>query len=198
MPAAQPVYPGQTTLSAAPEPRGYGSILPPHLHCPPPLGLCPRCAPGLPGPIPAFSLQRGPHFLLRGASCDPRLRVRALLHSPSALHACQVAQLCPTLRPYGPQPSGSSVHGILQARILEWVAISSSRGSFQPRDRTRLSYVSRTGGQVLYHLHHLGSSQAHPSENAQPWARPAVCGAPVGERLLFTAMPHRRCLITPC
>ena len=34
---------------------------------------------------------------------------------------------------------GSSVHGILQARILEWVAISFSRGSFQPRDRTRVS-----------------------------------------------------------
>ena len=37
---------------------------------------------------------------------------------------------------------GSSVHGILQARILEWVAVSSSRGSFQPRDWTRISYVS--------------------------------------------------------
>ena len=34
-------------------------------------------------------------------------------------------------------PPGSSVHGILQARILEWDAISSSRGSSQPRDRTR-------------------------------------------------------------
>ena len=33
-------------------------------------------------------------------------------------------------------PAGSSVHGILQARILEWVAISFSRGSSQPRDRT--------------------------------------------------------------
>ena len=31
-------------------------------------------------------------------------------------------------------PPGSSVHGILQARILEWVAVSYSRGSFQPRD----------------------------------------------------------------
>ena len=31
-------------------------------------------------------------------------------------------------------PSGSSIHGISQARILEWVAISSSRGSFRPRD----------------------------------------------------------------
>ena len=36
---------------------------------------------------------------------------------------------------------GSSVHGILQARVLEWVAISSSRGSSQPRGRTRLSYM---------------------------------------------------------
>ena len=36
-------------------------------------------------------------------------------------------------------PSGSSVHDISQARILEWVAISFSRGSFQPRDQTRVS-----------------------------------------------------------
>ena len=36
-------------------------------------------------------------------------------------------------------PSGSSVHGILQARILEWVAMPSSRRSFQPRDRTQVS-----------------------------------------------------------
>ena len=41
-------------------------------------------------------------------------------------------------------PPGSSVHGILQARILEWVAISSSR----PRDLTRVSYAGR---QTLYH-----------------------------------------------
>ena len=37
-------------------------------------------------------------------------------------------------------PPGSSVHGILQARILEWVAIPSYRGSSQPRDRTLVSY----------------------------------------------------------
>ena len=36
-------------------------------------------------------------------------------------------------------PSGSAVHGILQARILEWVAAPSSRGSSQPRDRTHVS-----------------------------------------------------------
>ena len=45
---------------------------------------------------------------------------------------------------------GSSVHGILQAKILEWVAISFSRGSSQPRDWTCVSYVSCIGRQVLY------------------------------------------------
>ena len=48
---------------------------------------------------------------------------------------CLAAQSCPTLcDPMDYSPPGSSVHGILQARILEWVAISSSRGSSQPRD----------------------------------------------------------------
>ena len=39
-------------------------------------------------------------------------------------------------------PPGSSVHGIFQARALEWVAISFSRGSSQPRDRTRVSHIA--------------------------------------------------------
>ena len=48
----------------------------------------------------------------------------------------EVTQLCPTLcDPVDCSPLGSSVHGILQARILEWVAISFSRGSSPPRDR---------------------------------------------------------------
>ena len=38
-------------------------------------------------------------------------------------------------------PPGSSVHGILQARILEWIAMPSSRGSSQPRDRTQVSGI---------------------------------------------------------
>ena len=36
---------------------------------------------------------------------------------------------------------GSSIHGILQVRTLEWIAISSSRGSSKPRDRTFISYI---------------------------------------------------------
>ena len=44
-------------------------------------------------------------------------------------------QLCPTLfNPMDRSLPGSSVHGILQARILDWVAVPSSRGSSQPRD----------------------------------------------------------------
>ena len=56
-------------------------------------------------------------------------------------------------------PPVSSVHRIFQARILEWVAMTSSRGSSQLRDWTQVSYVSCTGRQVLYHQHHLGNVQ---------------------------------------
>ena len=45
-------------------------------------------------------------------------------------------------------PPGSSVHGIFQASILEWIAISSSRGSSQPRDQTCVSCIDRW---ILYH-----------------------------------------------
>ena len=57
----------------------------------------------------------------------------------------------------GHSPSGSSVHGILQVRILECVAISFSRGPLQPRFGTCVSYISSTSRQVLYHQCHLGS-----------------------------------------
>ena len=82
----------------------------------------------------------------------------------------QSLQLCPTLcNPVDCSPSGSFVHGILQARILEWItipwgtplsmgfsmdkarvlewiAVHSSRGSSQPRDQTQAFYVSCTAG----------------------------------------------------
>ena len=48
--------------------------------------------------------------------------------------------------PISYSPPGSTVHGILQARILEWVAIIFSRGSSWPRDQTWISYVSCIAG----------------------------------------------------
>ena len=50
---------------------------------------------------------------------------------------CTCAQLCPTQGRW--DPPGSSLHGILQARILEWVTISYSRESSQPRDQIQVS-----------------------------------------------------------
>ena len=55
----------------------------------------------------------------------------------------EVPQSCLTLcDPMDCSPPGSSVHGILQARILEWVAISFSRGSSQARDQTQVSRIA--------------------------------------------------------
>ena len=68
------------------------------------------------------------------------------------LQSCPI--LCDTMD--GSLP-GSSVHGIPQVRLLEWVAMPFSRGSSQPRDRPCILYVSYIGRLVLYHLHHLGS-----------------------------------------
>ena len=65
----------------------------------------------------------------------------------------QSLQSCLTLcNPMDYSTSGSSTRGILQARILEWVAIPSSRGSSQPRDQTG---VSCTEGRFFNHLSHL-------------------------------------------
>ena len=66
---------------------------------------------------------------------QPWLRSRVCL--------CMCAQLCPTLcNPLNCSPPGSSVHGIFQARILEWVAIASSRGSSLPWNQTQVSCSS--------------------------------------------------------
>ena len=61
---------------------------------------------------------------------------------------CSVASVM--FNPVDSSPPGSSVHGILQARIMEWIAISSSRCSSWSRDRTHFCYVFCIGGQVLY------------------------------------------------
>ena len=68
--------------------------------------------------------------------------LEALCFQGYSEHESEVTQLCLTLcDPMDCSPPGYSVHGILQARILEWVAISSSRGSTGTRDRTQVSYT---------------------------------------------------------
>ena len=66
--------------------------------------------------------------------------------------AALVAKSRATLsNPMDCSPPGSSVHGISQARILEWVAISFSRASSRPRNWTCISCVSCIGRKILYH-----------------------------------------------
>ena len=93
-------------------------------------------------------------WLAQQLSCaTPSLVLRnfcSLSRCVSMLLNCRCAQLLSHVQlfcnPIGCSPPGSSVHGILQARILEWVATPSSRGSSQPRDRTHSSWISSIAG----------------------------------------------------
>ena len=86
---------------------------------------------------------------------------KTVIFSPSfacCCCCCSVAKLCPTLcNPMDCSPPGSSVHGIFQARTLEWLAISSSRGSSQPRGLTQVSFISCIDSQILLPLSHMGN-----------------------------------------
>ena len=85
-------------------------------------------------------------------------KIYYLLWRSCAFLCAESLQSCQTLfHPMDCSPPDSSVPGILQARILEWVAMFSSRGSSQPRDQTRVSDVSCIGKGVLNHLCHLWS-----------------------------------------
>ena len=102
--------------------------------------LCPWNSPGKnpgivefrsPGDLPNPGIKpRSPSFQADSLPSEPpgkpKVKVQVLV-----AHTCQT--LC---NPMGCSPPGSPVHGVLQARILEWIAIPFSRGSPQPRDQT--------------------------------------------------------------
>ena len=68
------------------------------------------------------------------------------------VHMCSVAHSCPTVCDFmNCSLPGSSVHGTFQARILEWVAISYSRGSSQPRDWIHVPCIFCIDRQIPYH-----------------------------------------------
>ena len=91
--------------------------------------------------------------------CTSHMVVRKYLHSlnPEFFVAsvswdmcATLLQSCPTLCDPWTVAHQAPLHGILQARILEWVAMPSSRESSRPRDWIHVSYVSWIGRQVLY------------------------------------------------
>ena len=88
------------------------------------------------------------HFSNLGKS---RFKIlKSLLLSPTFPKLLLGAQSCLTVcNPIDCSQPGSPIHGILQARTLEWVATSSSRRSSIPRDQAQISCISCTGGEFL-------------------------------------------------
>ena len=84
-------------------------------------------------------------FIHIGLSFLWRLNVKSIVLLFFVVYSLSLTLFCD---PLDCSPLGSSVHGISQARILEWVAISFSKESSWPRDRTRISYIGRW---ILYH-----------------------------------------------
>ena len=122
--------------------------------------LCNSCSPpgsSVQGHSPGTNIGVGCHALLQGIfptqesnpglpSCRQILYRLSHQGSPYVINAAAAAkslQSCPTLcHPIGGSPPGSPIPGILQARILERVAMLSSRGSSQLRDRTQVSCIA--------------------------------------------------------
>ena len=86
---------------------------------------------------------------------------------------CECAQLCPTLwNPMVCNPPVSSVHGIFQARMLEWVAISFSEGSSWPRDRTHVSCIGR---QILWPTQYFYCFESFACNCCSPYKDICIC-----------------------
>ena len=80
---------------------------------------------------------------LKNSAVGTRLEKVSFFPIPKKESESEVAQLCLTLcDPVDCSLSGSSIHGIFQARVLEWIATSFSRGSSQPKNRTRVSHIA--------------------------------------------------------
>ena len=107
------------------------------------------------------------------------VRCHFLLQCMKVKSESEVAQSCPTLSdPVDCSLPGSSVHGIFQARVLEWIAISFSRGSSWPRNQTWVSRIAgrcftvwatreATPGDLLKHTGRSGSGSYEVT--ALPW-----------------------------
>ena len=90
-------------------------------------------------------------FFLFNSKNHESLESETLCTERMYVYACSVAGCCPTLcSPMDSSQPGSSVHGISQARTLDWLAISFSRGSSQPKDQTGISCISFIDRQILY------------------------------------------------
>ena len=126
------------------------------------------CHPGV-GPTPVSGRPKWRKLFQAGREPRAELSVHLVISlsvtASSSGNTWFRAQWLLTLQPMDYSPPGSSVHGILQAGILEGVAISSFKGSSRPRDQTHVSCISCAGRQVLYPCTTRGAPKAalsHP------------------------------------
>ena len=96
----------------------------------------------------------------------PQIPFQTQLPLEGCMHVCSV--MSDSLQPMGCSLPGSPIHEIFQARILEWVAISSSRGFSRSRDRT---YTACIGRQILYRG---ATAEAHITYRAATKGRHSV------------------------
>ena len=107
----------------------------------------------------------------------------------------KVSQLCPALcNPVDCSLPSSSVQGILQARILEWVAVPFSKGSSQPRDRTQAGLPHCCW--ILYQLSHKGSPRmlewvAYTFSRGSSWPKNWTGVSCIAGRFFTTELPGK-------
>ena len=95
-----------------------------------------------------LKLQSFGHLMQRTDSLEKTLMLgkiegRIKVKETNTFKSIEVTQSCPTVCNHVDcSLPGSSFHGIFQARVLEWLAFSVSRESFQPRDRTQVSHIA--------------------------------------------------------
>ena len=117
------------------------------------MGVCPQCQGQAPGahtwgppvcmPRSEVTVARGCFFSKRSCGC-----IMKTATSTSVTHSV----VSHSLRPHVLWPPGSSVHGILQARTLDWVALPSSRESARPRNNNSKQFLSLARCDQLCHL----------------------------------------------
>ena len=107
----------------------------------------------------------------------------------SCYYYCSVTQLCPTLcDPMDCSLLGSSVHGILKAWILGWVAISSTRASCRPRDLKHVSCIGRPGFHVLHY--HQEFAQFMSTDSMMPSKYLILCCSLLLFSSVIQSCPH--------
>ena len=106
--------------------------------------------------------------------------------------AAKSPQSCPTLcDPIEGSPPGSPIHGILQARILEWVSMSFSRGPSRFRTPTRISSISCMGRQILYHWATSEASHHFMESLQAAWGCLHTLGLSPGWNMMFMVVLAR-------